>query len=101
MKIGGFYELQLPRPWTSDSEHRLFKNALDQVELADRSGSITCGRPSITFSRSTRIRRRRRFSSPRAPPAQGTSASAMVSCSCRPRSIIPRESRSESRRWIW
>src|SRR5260370_25155974 len=38
MKIGGFYEHQLPRPWTRDSEHKLFKDALDQVELADRLG---------------------------------------------------------------
>ncbi len=38
MKIGGFYEHQLPRPWTRESEHRLFKDALDQVELADRLG---------------------------------------------------------------
>ncbi len=38
MKIGGFYELQLPRPWTRGLEHRLFKDALDQVELLDRLG---------------------------------------------------------------
>jgi len=38
MKIGGFYEHQLPRPWTRDSEHQLLKNALEQVELADRTG---------------------------------------------------------------
>ncbi len=38
MKIGGFYEHQLPRPWSRESEHRLFKDALDQVELADRLG---------------------------------------------------------------
>jgi len=38
MKIGGFYEHQLPRPWTRDSEHQLLKKALEQVELADRSG---------------------------------------------------------------
>ena len=38
MKFGGFYEHQLPRPWTPDSEHRLFQNALDQVELSDRVG---------------------------------------------------------------
>jgi alkanesulfonate monooxygenase SsuD/methylene tetrahydromethanopterin reductase-like flavin-dependent oxidoreductase (luciferase family) len=38
MKIGGFYEHQLPRPWDADSEHRLLKNALEQVELADRCG---------------------------------------------------------------
>ncbi len=38
MKFGVLYELQLPRPWTKDSEHKLFKDALDQVELADRVG---------------------------------------------------------------
>mgnify|MGYP003339912430 CR=1 FL=1 len=38
MKFGGFYEHQLPRPWTRDSEHKLFQNALDQAELADRVG---------------------------------------------------------------
>lgn len=38
MKIGGFYEHQLPRPWTRESEHRLFKDALDQIEFADRLG---------------------------------------------------------------
>jgi alkanesulfonate monooxygenase SsuD/methylene tetrahydromethanopterin reductase-like flavin-dependent oxidoreductase (luciferase family) len=38
MKFGGFYEHQLPRPWTADSEHRLFQNALEQVELSDRVG---------------------------------------------------------------
>jgi alkanesulfonate monooxygenase SsuD/methylene tetrahydromethanopterin reductase-like flavin-dependent oxidoreductase (luciferase family) len=38
MKIGGFYEHQLPRPWTRDSEHQLLRNALAQVELADRCG---------------------------------------------------------------
>lgn len=38
MKFGGFYEHQLPRPWSLESEHRLLKNALDQVELCDRLG---------------------------------------------------------------
>ena len=38
MKFGIFYEHQLPRPWGPDDEHTLFKNALDQVELADRLG---------------------------------------------------------------
>jgi alkanesulfonate monooxygenase SsuD/methylene tetrahydromethanopterin reductase-like flavin-dependent oxidoreductase (luciferase family) len=38
MKFGCFYELQLPRPWTNESEHRLIKNALDQAELADQMG---------------------------------------------------------------
>jgi alkanesulfonate monooxygenase SsuD/methylene tetrahydromethanopterin reductase-like flavin-dependent oxidoreductase (luciferase family) len=38
MKFGIFYELQLPKPWEADSEYRLFNNALDQIELADRLG---------------------------------------------------------------
>jgi alkanesulfonate monooxygenase SsuD/methylene tetrahydromethanopterin reductase-like flavin-dependent oxidoreductase (luciferase family) len=38
VRFGIFYELQLPRPWARDAEHRLLKDALDQVELADRLG---------------------------------------------------------------
>jgi alkanesulfonate monooxygenase SsuD/methylene tetrahydromethanopterin reductase-like flavin-dependent oxidoreductase (luciferase family) len=38
MKFGVFYEHQLPRPWKEGDEHRLLKDALDQVELADRLG---------------------------------------------------------------
>ena len=38
MKFGIFYELQLPRPWQPESEFKLYQNALDQVELADRLG---------------------------------------------------------------
>ena len=38
MKFGIFYEHQLPRPWNEDSEHRLLKQSLDQIELADKLG---------------------------------------------------------------
>jgi alkanesulfonate monooxygenase SsuD/methylene tetrahydromethanopterin reductase-like flavin-dependent oxidoreductase (luciferase family) len=38
MKFGIFYEHQLPRPWSGGAEQRLFNEALDQVELADRLG---------------------------------------------------------------
>jgi alkanesulfonate monooxygenase SsuD/methylene tetrahydromethanopterin reductase-like flavin-dependent oxidoreductase (luciferase family) len=38
MQFGIFYEHQIPRPWHAGAEHRLFKEALDQVELADRLG---------------------------------------------------------------
>jgi len=43
MKFGLFYELQLPKPygkddWDPDAEHRIVKEALDQIELADRLG---------------------------------------------------------------
>jgi hypothetical protein len=36
MRFELLYEHQLPRPWTGESEERLFKDALAQVELADR-----------------------------------------------------------------
>lgn len=38
MKFGIFYEHQLPRPWNENSEHQLFKNSLEQIELADGLG---------------------------------------------------------------
>ncbi|MBM4205108.1 MAG: LLM class flavin-dependent oxidoreductase [Gammaproteobacteria bacterium] len=38
MKFGIFYEHQLPRPWDNGAELRLYQEALDQVELADRLG---------------------------------------------------------------
>lgn len=38
MRFGVFYEHQLPRPWGADDEHKLLKDALDQIELADRLG---------------------------------------------------------------
>lgn len=38
MKFGIFYEHQLPRPWHEGDELKLFQDALDQVELADRLG---------------------------------------------------------------
>ncbi len=38
MKFGIFYELQCPRPWEPDTEHKLYQNALSQVELADKLG---------------------------------------------------------------
>jgi alkanesulfonate monooxygenase SsuD/methylene tetrahydromethanopterin reductase-like flavin-dependent oxidoreductase (luciferase family) len=38
MRFGVFYELQLPKPWTDDDEHRLIHEALEQIELADQLG---------------------------------------------------------------
>lgn len=38
MKFGIFYEHQLPRPWAEGDEQRLYAEALDQIELADRLG---------------------------------------------------------------
>ena len=38
MKFGVFYEHQLPKPWNEGDEHKLFKDALAQIELADQLG---------------------------------------------------------------
>jgi alkanesulfonate monooxygenase SsuD/methylene tetrahydromethanopterin reductase-like flavin-dependent oxidoreductase (luciferase family) len=38
MKFGIFFEHQLPRPWDDGAELKLFQDALDQVELADKLG---------------------------------------------------------------
>jgi alkanesulfonate monooxygenase SsuD/methylene tetrahydromethanopterin reductase-like flavin-dependent oxidoreductase (luciferase family) len=38
MKFGIFYEHQIPRPWDATAEHRIYREALEQVELADRIG---------------------------------------------------------------
>ncbi|HWL65880.1 MAG TPA: LLM class flavin-dependent oxidoreductase [Actinomycetota bacterium] len=38
MRFGLFYEHQLPRPWSEGAEGELLRNALDQIELADRLG---------------------------------------------------------------
>src|SRR5437588_1801954 len=41
VRLGLFYEHQLPRPWDDGAEERLLGNALEQVELADRTGFDT------------------------------------------------------------
>ncbi|MGH3373110.1 MAG: LLM class flavin-dependent oxidoreductase [Actinoallomurus sp.] len=38
VRFGVFYEHQLPRPWGEGAEQRLYQDALDQVEIADRVG---------------------------------------------------------------
>lgn len=38
MRFGIFYELQLPKPWNPGDEHRMFKEAIEQVVLADNLG---------------------------------------------------------------
>src|ERR687887_143296 len=38
MKFGLFYEHQLPRPWDEAAEARVYRDALEQIELADRLG---------------------------------------------------------------
>lgn len=38
MRFGVFYELQLPKPWAEDGEHRLVHESLEQIQLADKLG---------------------------------------------------------------
>jgi alkanesulfonate monooxygenase SsuD/methylene tetrahydromethanopterin reductase-like flavin-dependent oxidoreductase (luciferase family) len=38
MKFGVFYEHQLPKPWREGDEAQLYREALEQVELADKLG---------------------------------------------------------------
>ena len=38
MQFGLFYELPVPKPWDEDTESRIFHEALDQIELADKLG---------------------------------------------------------------
>lgn len=38
MRFGLFYELQMPRPWAADAEAKTLRDALEQIELADRLG---------------------------------------------------------------
>jgi len=38
MQFGIFYEHQIPRPWREGDEHKLFREALEQVTLADQLG---------------------------------------------------------------
>jgi alkanesulfonate monooxygenase SsuD/methylene tetrahydromethanopterin reductase-like flavin-dependent oxidoreductase (luciferase family) len=38
MRFGIFYEHQLPKPWNEGDEARLFRQALEQVQLADELG---------------------------------------------------------------
>jgi alkanesulfonate monooxygenase SsuD/methylene tetrahydromethanopterin reductase-like flavin-dependent oxidoreductase (luciferase family) len=38
MRFGLFYEHQVPRPWSPDSEQRVFREALEQIGYADRIG---------------------------------------------------------------
>jgi alkanesulfonate monooxygenase SsuD/methylene tetrahydromethanopterin reductase-like flavin-dependent oxidoreductase (luciferase family) len=38
VRFSVFYEHQLPRPWEAGAEQRLYQDALEQVEIADRAG---------------------------------------------------------------
>jgi hypothetical protein len=79
MKFGIFYEHQLPRPWNDGDEHRLFQEALDQVELADKIGIDYAWEVSTIFWKNIRTLPRRKFSSPHARSVRKTSGSDTAS----------------------
>jgi hypothetical protein len=78
MKFGIFYEHQIPRHWGADAEHRIYREALEQLRSPTASVSITPGRSSTISSRNIPIRRRRRcFWRPaRNAPSESASATA-------------------------
>ncbi len=38
MKFGMFYEIQVPKPWHEDKEFEIYRQVLDQAQLADEVG---------------------------------------------------------------
>ena len=62
MKFGIFYEHQLPRPWSEGQEQKLFQDALDQVELADKLGIDYAWEVEHHFLKSIHIPLRRKYS---------------------------------------
>ena len=79
MKFGIFYEHQLPRPWNDGDEHRLFQEALDQVELADRLGIDYAWEVEHHFLEEYSHSSAPKYFSPRARSAPRTFASATAS----------------------
>ena len=99
MKFGIFYEHQLPRPWDDDNEHRLLKDALDQIELADRVGIDYVWEVEHHFLEEySATRPRPRCSSPPRRSARAASAWVTASCSCRSTSTTRHASPSASPR---
>ena len=94
MKFGIFYELQLPRPWTEDGEHKLYRDALTQVELADRVGYDYAWMVEHHFLEEYSHCPSPESFSPPPASAPKTSASDMAFCSSPP--IIPHASPSAS-----
>ena len=81
MKFGIFYEHQLPRPWDDGAELRLYQEALDQVELADRLGHrLRLGGRAPLPRGVLALAGARRCFSPPARSAPSASASGTASC---------------------
>ena len=102
MKFGLLAALELPKPWKADSELRLWRDGLEQMEVADRNGidylwqvehhfleeySHSSAAETFLAAASQRTKRIRLGSGHHADPAR--------------RTTIRRGWRSGSRRWIW
>ena len=51
MRIGLFYQIQVPKPWTAESEAQRIYEALEQIPYAEEQASTACGFPSTTSAR--------------------------------------------------
>ena len=101
MKLGTFYEHQLPRPWKEGAELKLFQDALDQVELADRLGIDHMWEVEHHF-----LEEYAHSSAPEIFLAAGSQRTKHIRLGhgimlLPPATIIRRGSRNGSRRWIW
>ena len=76
MKFGVFYEHQLPRPWTTTSEHDLLQQSLDQFQFADQLGYDYAWVVEHHFLEEYSTHRRLKYSSARRANAPRTSDSA-------------------------
>ena len=49
MKFGLFYQIQVPKPWTEDSESKRIWEALEQITYAEEWDMKAYGFRNITF----------------------------------------------------
>jgi alkanesulfonate monooxygenase SsuD/methylene tetrahydromethanopterin reductase-like flavin-dependent oxidoreductase (luciferase family) len=80
MKFGIFYEHQIPRPWQDGDEHRIYQQALDQVELADRLGIDYAWEVEHHFLEEYSHSPAPKYFSRRVPSGRSASAWATASC---------------------
>ena len=104
MKFGIQYQLNVVRPldsedWDPGAEHKRFKEALEQIEFADKLGFDYVFETEHHFLEEYSAPRRRRCSWRPRRSARRTCASSTASCRCRRSRTTLRASPSASRRW--
>ena len=55
MRVGLFYQIQVPKPWTPSSESQRIYEALEQIPYAEQQGFASVWFPNITTARCGRI----------------------------------------------